>query len=239
MSLKVNLINNDNIGLYNKYKDKIEAYYKDIDCPLELYFTSRIYLQDNDNSLEFFIDYNEPKFVQRINRCGQSEAIIRACCCKQKDIVIFDATAGLGRESFILAQKYNVYMFERNPVVRLLIEQGLSDCRLINRKPILTDFDSIDTYQGELRANVIYYDPMFDNEPKSALVKKNMQIFHKLIGYDLDCEYFFIKALHMAKDKVVVKRPKGQAPLVYKNIKPSGSIIVGAIRFDIYKSISS
>ena len=86
------------------------------------------------------------------------------------------------------------------------------------------DFDS--------KPDVIYIDPMYPDRKKSALVKKDMQILHKLIGSSIDEEELLQCALHNAKRRVVVKRPI-QADTI-SGIKPTMAITSKKTRYDVY-----
>ena len=79
---------------------------------------------------------------------------------------------------------------------------------------------------------MVYLDPMFPERKKSAQVKKEMQIFHALIGADLDADQLLENALERANYRVVVKRPR-IAPFL-NNQKPSYQLEGKSSRYDIY-----
>jgi 16S rRNA (guanine1516-N2)-methyltransferase len=78
----------------------------------------------------------------------------------------------------------------------------------------------------------VYLDPMFPVSGKSALVKKEMRLFHSLVGLDEDSGALLELALQRARHRVVVKRPP-KAPYLGER-KPQLSIAGKAVRFDIY-----
>ena len=61
--------------------------------------------------------------------------------------------------------------------------------------------------------DVVYLDPMYPHKTKSALVKKEMQVFQSLVGEDADADGLLAPALKLAQKRVVVKRPGYAAPL--------------------------
>ena len=81
---------------------------------------------------------------------------------------------------------------------------------------------------------VIYYDPMFPSKKKSAQVKKEMQYFHALVGFDEDIEENLEFFLTHALKKVVLKRPKEAPLLEVSGRKISYSLDGGVCRFDCY-----
>jgi 16S rRNA (guanine1516-N2)-methyltransferase len=93
---------------------------------------------------------------------------------------IVDATAGWGRDAFVLATMgCRVHMIERSEVIAKLLEDGLHRAEqdekiggLIKDKLSLTCGDSRkELLQTPFEPEVIYLDPMFPQKEKSALVK--------------------------------------------------------------------
>lgn len=152
---------------------------------------------------------------------------------------VLDATAGLGRDAFVLASLgCQVSMLERMPVVAALLADGLARASLnIEVSPItnlmsLIHASSIEAITEQQQPDVIYLDPMYPHKGKSALVKKEMRVFQSLVGADNDADTLLAPALAMAKYRVVVKRPSYAEPLANK--KPSMSINMKKNRFDVY-----
>lgn len=177
---------------------------------------------------------------------GKQELISKALGLAKGDPEIWDMTFGLGQDSIFLAEiGAKVRGFERNPMIFLLMTDGLE--RAKGRFPLLknlklTFMDSVELLrqnQLELKniglnewPDAMYLDPMFPQKKKSALPRKEMQIFRKLAGDDLDSlellEFAFLKA----KDRIVIKRPV-KAP----DLKPGKvhSYEGNTVRFDVYK----
>ncbi len=173
---------------------------------------------------------------------GRGEAIAKAVGVKGKYLpTVVDATAGLGRDAFVLASiGCQVTMFERHPVVAALLADGLDRAyqdptigQLLQKQLRLiynSSLHGLSLYQD--KPDVVYLDPMFPHRPKSALVKKEMRIFQQLVGNDLDAEELLEPARRLAKKRVVVKRPD-YAPFL-ANQKPTAEIKTKNHRFDIY-----
>ncbi len=152
---------------------------------------------------------------------------------------VLDATAGLGRDAFVLATLgCQVTMMERMPVVAALLENGLARAKLnsevsdIADRMNLINSSSIENMTLANQPDVIYLDPMYPHREKSAAVKKEMRVFQTLVGEDLDADNLLAPALALAKYRVVVKRPSYAEPL--NNIKPATSIKMKKNRFDVY-----
>lgn len=152
---------------------------------------------------------------------------------------ILDATAGLGRDSFVLASLgCKVTMMERMPIVAALLKNGLErslihlDVAEITSRMSLIHASSIENMTLSEQPDVIYLDPMYPHREKSAAVKKEMRVFQSLVGEDLDADNLLAPALALAKYRVVVKRPSYAEPL--NNQKPSTSINMKKNRFDVY-----
>lgn len=76
----------------------------------------------------FYINFLSEKLVYRRNQAGlRKEMLARAMGCKPIDQPrIIDATAGLGRDSFILAALgFNVVLIERSPIIHALLQDAL------------------------------------------------------------------------------------------------------------------
>ena len=176
----------------------------------------------------------------------QISLVCRAVMGKLDKPVVFDATAGLGRESMILQSAgCSVTMFERNPVIYLLLKSALYEAQhdpevlssLKNGLPALVGYGSVKEItqsSAELtKPDVIYYDPMFPERNKSALVKKEMRIFHELVGFDEDTLEYANYLCTRVKHHLVVKRPGNEKPLEL-NVRRSSFVDGKACRFDCY-----
>jgi len=152
---------------------------------------------------------------------------------------VLDATAGLGRDSFVLASLgCQVTMVERMPIVAALLEDGLARAEVNTEvADIISNMSLVHTSLTEngfetLQPDIVYLDPMYPHKEKSAAVKKEMRVFQTLVGEDLDADALLAPAIAIAKYRVVVKRPTYAPPLANKT--PSTSIKMKKNRFDVY-----
>lgn len=154
---------------------------------------------------------------------------------------VLDATAGLGRDAFVLAQLgCPVTLIERNPLIAALLEDGLAraasdaDVAGIAGRMHLVCGDAIALMQAwrDEVPQVVYLDPMFPHRDKSALVKKEMRLFRPVVGDDEDAPALLEAALALATHRVVVKRAR-KAPAI-AGPKPTLALEGNSSRFDIY-----
>lgn len=173
---------------------------------------------------------------------GRNEAIAKAVGIKKSYLpTIVDATAGLGRDAFVLAALgCEVRLYERHAIVAALLDDGLqrgyADTEIggwLRQRMTLLHASSIDALTTLSPApDVVYLDPMYPHRQKSALVKKEMRVFQSLVGNDDDADSLLILAMTIAKRRVVVKRPNYAPPLAA--ISPQATIKTKNHRFDIY-----
>ncbi|MBQ8707184.1 MAG: class I SAM-dependent methyltransferase [Succinivibrionaceae bacterium] len=178
---------------------------------------------------------------RRLHGGGNGQAVAKAVGCRgsAKPLVI-DATAGMGRDAFVLASLgCSVVMFERNPVVRALLEDGLRRAYadpeigpMLRDRLILSEHSSIFELPPQKHCDAVYLDPMFPARRSSASVKKDMRIFHDVVGADPDSDALLDQALLIARNRVAVKRPKG-APFL-NGRKTVNCVQTKAHRFDLY-----
>ncbi|HEB98207.1 MAG TPA: 16S rRNA methyltransferase [Thiotrichales bacterium] len=156
---------------------------------------------------------------------------------------VFDATAGLGRDAFVLASLgCRVRLCERSPVVAALLADGLAravaDSEIgawVEARMQLLFGDAVEWLQQlgeEERPDVVYLDPMYPSGKGKAQVKKEMQLLRGLLGPDRDSAALFEAARMAARRRVVVKRPVHAGWL--HDARPAASIASRKTRYDIY-----
>lgn len=194
----------------------------------------------------FYIDFLSEKLNYRVNQAGlRKEALARAISLSpHHHPTIIDATAGLGRDSYILATLgYNVIMLERSAILHALLADALKRAsHHIHTAPVIARLQLIhadalfwlsEHGHPHLNPTVVYLDPMFPARKKSASVKKEMVILQDLLGTDKDEDRLFELSIACATHRVVVKRPR-LANNIVTQPKPSYSIVGQSSRFDIY-----
>ncbi|MDE1185689.1 MAG: 16S rRNA (guanine(1516)-N(2))-methyltransferase RsmJ [Pantoea sp.] len=173
---------------------------------------------------------------------GRGEAVAKAVGIKGDYLPdVVDATAGLGRDAFVLAALgCRVRMLERHPVVAALLEDGLrrgyDDPEiggwLRERLTLLHVVSQQALSEITPAPDVVYLDPMYPHRQKSAMVKKEMRVFQSLVGADEDADALLEPARRLAKKRIVVKRPDYAPPLA--GVVTQSAVVTKSHRFDIY-----
>lgn len=153
---------------------------------------------------------------------------------------IIDATAGLGRDAFLLASLGSeVTLIERSDIIHELLSAGMKAARqassqhrdIIERMKLIHG-DSI-ALLPHMQADVVLVDPMHPPRQKSALVKAEMRAIRDIVGADEDKRLLVETALAMAKKRVVLKWPAKAPPL--KGLLPASHQIIGkTVRYDVF-----
>jgi 16S rRNA (guanine1516-N2)-methyltransferase len=200
--------------------------------------------QPNIRSKPFYIDFSSKRLTYRRQHASvRRETLARALGLKSNSqTTIVDATAGLARDSFILASLgFEITLLERSPLIAELLNDGIQRANLdVAISPIIKRMRVIQTeavtwmQQQTLndRPEIIYLDPMYAERNHTALAKKEMRIFQDIIGADSDAALLLPAALACATKRVVVKRPRLAENLA--DIPPSFSQEGSSSRFDIY-----
>lgn len=191
-----------------------------------------------DKNLKEIGDFS--KMANRIKPNNlNGEMLIKAIRIKnRKDLLVYDMTAGMGEESFLLAAYgYHVEMFENNPYIAAMLNDAMIRAKddnelssIIDRMKLHVGDSTLLALKLDKRADVVYLDVMFPQREKKALVKKKFQLLHKLASPCENEEEMLAAAIALKPLKIVIKRPLKAPPLA--NMKPSYSIEGKAIRFD-------
>ncbi len=179
-------------------------------------------------------------YSRGINPFGQ---FIKAVCLQKTLPTVVDATAGLGHDAFLLANKgCKVTAIERSPVLAELLKDGIQRAsadselsEILQERFHLICADARDVLkeiQPDEAPEVITIDPMFPPKKKSALVKKEMRIVRRLVGDDTDSSELLNIARSAATSYVVVKRML-HAPVLAPN--PSRTYRGKSTRYDVYQ----
>ncbi|MDZ4677460.1 MAG: class I SAM-dependent methyltransferase [Oligoflexia bacterium] len=186
-----------------------------------------------------FVDFTDSTLNYRRTR-GGAQQILKAIGGANQ--FVLDATAGLGRDSFILTSLgCKVIALEKSVVLYTLLVDGIKRAqdnleisKIINSNLVVYLADSIDWLtKCPQPVDVIYLDPMFPHKKKSALPKKEMQLLQLLLGSPED-ESESLRLLQKARScakRVVIKRP-AQASELEKDV--TVSFKGESTRFDVY-----
>ena len=170
----------------------------------------------------------------RVRANAGADPLLKAIGSRARTVV--DATAGWATDAVHLARRgMDVTAVERNPIAAALLAHAHATCRdpeLKARLTIIHD-DSI-AYLRALttQPDVVYLDPMYPPQSKSAATKKPMALLRMLAGAADHSVPLFEQAMCRALLRVVVKRPRRAPPIQPGRV---GETVGKLVRFDIYQ----
>ena len=178
--------------------------------------------------------------MQYRRKGGQNEMLGRAVGLKvDRKPLIWDATGGLGRDAFVLADLgCEVTLCERVPVLAWLLDQavqaaavsGVDQVRAAAERMSVLAADS--KTQRAAAGTVIYLDPMFPERKKAAAVKKEAAMLQHLADQADDSESLWRWAWDQPVERIVVKRPL-RAPILGQT-RPAHTLKGKSVRFDVF-----
>ncbi len=208
----------------------------------------RLELQDTHapKTGSVYVDFTAGKARHRLQfGGGKGQDIAKAIGLhKIKHPHVIDATAGLGREAFVLASLgCSVTLLERSPMIYALLQDGLQRAQqsgdeairaIVTRMTLhhTEAFDWLNHLSDDAYPDVIYLDPMFPERRKSALIQKEMRCLQAIVGDNTDANRLLAIARQRTRHRVSVKRPRLAPPLAEC---PPAFVIKGkVVRYDIY-----
>lgn len=204
------------------------------------FFENELYLKNEDNSfsLNWFSDLK--RHLSNDYSLAQEPLAKALGVKKSKCLTIADATLGTGKDA-ILMLSFGAFVtgYERNLNVFCLCLDAFRRAKLIaiNQSFAVEYFEKLSLVYGQVIDNpdsykdidVFYYDPMYPEKKKSALARKEMQVFQDLVGADLDIDEQLVQLIQTRK-KVILKRPLKSQVL----LKPSAQFKGKTTRYDLY-----
>ncbi len=195
-----------------------------------------------DESQEFVVDFVGGAVGHRLRSGeGRGQALPKSAgFTKGRTPTIVDATAGLGRDAFLLASLgAHVTLIERSTEMHAHLQDGIA--RAIAAGGIYGEIASRMTLlHGDSREllktlspDVVVVDPMHPPRHNSALVKKEMRVLRDVVGSDPDQLELMEAALQSANKRVVLKWPLRAAPMEGLQ-KPSHQICGKNTRYDVF-----
>ena len=186
------------------------------------------------------IDFTSGQFNYRIKKGARKREMLAKAVGVKDRANVLDCTAGLGRDTFLLASLgCRVTMIERSPVLALLLGDALQRAsRHADHSETVTRIElvlgnTIDYLSSVERVpEVIILDPMFPARNKSAQVKGDMQMMQRFLGTDDDVDVLFAAACATKCKRIVLKRPlyeKFELP-----VKPTNTLKGSSVRFDVF-----
>lgn len=188
------------------------------------------------------IDFAGGAVGYRFRRGGErGHPLVRAAGIrKDRFPSIVDATAGLGRDAFLLASAgAAVTLIERSAEVHALLQDALA--RAAAESPELAEVvGRMTLIHGDarhllprLKPDVVIIDPMHPPRRNTALVKKEMRQLSAIVGADEDADELMKIALASARERVVLKWPLRAAPLL-EAPKPSHQYAGKTVRYEVF-----
>ncbi len=191
-----------------------------------------------------YADFIGGRVGYRVRTAGSAgrAMLAKAVGFKGGPLSVCDATAGLGRDAFLLAcMGCTVTAVERSPIVAALLQDGLERAadhpklaRIVRERLRLVIADArefLPRLAERERPDVVYIDPMFPQAGRTALAAKDMQLCRKVAGDDPDAAELLAAARPIARLRVVVKRSlRAPALAAAPSIVYRGT----TIRYDVY-----
>lgn len=171
---------------------------------------------------ELRVDFVEGPVAHRLRfGGGRGQDLAKAMGLRAgKTPVIIDATAGLGRDSFLLASLgAQVTMIERSEKMHKLLADGMERAarqggrflEIIDRMTLLKG-DAKDLIPA-LFGEAILIDPMHPERKNSALVRQDLRQVREIVGSDDDAADLVRLAIKHARKRVVLKWPAKADPI--------------------------
>lgn len=218
----------------------------------EAVINSSCYLLLQDSGLYLYSNKFAPfnlytfyaEFITKRRQLVNKELLIRAAKLSAKPgtvLTAVDLTAGLGRDSIILALAgYTVTLVENNPFLGLILNYlRIKFGQLVPNLTLkyASHYEFLRASQQQF--DLVYYDPMFA-DGKMALAKKDMQLIDFLVTsiakpslYNADNLLELVKS--QCRNKLIVKRDNKQLPAFHTIIAPTYSLKGRTVRFDVYQ----
>jgi 16S rRNA (guanine1516-N2)-methyltransferase len=188
----------------------------------------------------------EDAAMRHRRQSGHNEMLGRAVGVGRKAaLAVLDATAGLGRDAFVLADLgCRVRMCEREPLLAVMLRWALARAAGGADPWVASVASRIELRPGDARelsradiaeADVIYLDPMFPQRAKHAAIKKEMALLQRIFSRGCredDSSQLLTWALDQPVTRVAVKRPL-RAPWLGDR-RPTHALRGRAVRYDIY-----
>ena len=189
--------------------------------------------------LKVAIRYDSAAMLHR-RHGGQNELLGRAVGVKNdRHPIVFDATGGLGRDAFVLADLgCRVTLCEQTPALAWLLQDAILCAQVSRHEAVRDAAGRMTVHAGNSEAQslgaatVIYIDPMFPERKKAAAVKKEAMMLQYLSASNDGGESLMNWASQQAVDRIVVKRPV-KAPVLGER-KASFSLSGKSVRFDVF-----
>lgn len=169
-------------------------------------------------------DFLHKKFIKEVKQSyGRADGVFEFLnkMAKQKKVLdVCDLTVGMGKDLFKFALAgHNVVGFERNPIFYYLVKDGVERFLGSEKSKELQTLFRVEEFLIDLRLgsadlngeqfDLLYYDPMFEDQSKKAAPKKGMQALKYLSELSSEDEKMgLIKELNNTENTFVYKCSK-------------------------------
>lgn len=188
-------------------------------------------------SLEIDFDQNA-KDYQRKGR-GRKEVFARALGIDKSCHRVLDLSMGMGIDAvFAVGLGFHVSGIERNPLMYLFLQSAIQRTKR-------SELQKIELFHGQVsqlvrdgklnldQFDTLYFDPMYTEvKNKTALPRKEMQVFRTLVGPDDDAAETLAFVRENFSGRIVVKRPIKAAAL---GTGPIHQFAGTTVRYDLYR----
>lgn len=188
------------------------------------------------------VDFTQGDWLRRRRELRKGGDILSKALGKVRGRKAVDATAGFGRDSLhLVALGFQVVALERSPLLAFLLEAARLQALALEGGD--SDLHRLRFEHGdagvylrqlapEAQPDVVFIDPMFPSEGKTALAGKEMQILQRLIPFTPDQDVALLDAAIAAcRDRVLVKRPLSAPPL---HSQTRHQYEGKSVRYDVY-----
>lgn len=229
------------LEFYESLKSDLDDYKFPNEDSVTLSFQNDVLQIESKLFPKVFCDFTDKKFIKEVKQSyGRSEGVFSFLNKKAKQrskLKICDLTVGMGRDffKFILAG-HDVVGFERNPLFYYLVKDGVRRFLASQESKDLKTLFKVDEFLMDLKLaeanldgdqfDLLYYDPMFEDQSKKAAPKKGMQALKFFSAPSSEEEKMsLIKELKSDESIFVYKcskKPKGFPFVVKKEVKGKG-----------------
>ena len=169
---------------------------------------------------ELWVDFADAALSRRRQQGVKNQELGKAVGLKKhQGQSILDATAGLGGDAFLLADGLGRALQGGGELAEIVQRMELRAADFLQ----LQDLEPVD---------VVYLDPMFPKDRKTARSKKAMFLLQELLPEPQEGAALLDKAMTLARRRVVVKRGR-HSPLMDSS-KPDIQYRGSSSRFDVY-----
>lgn len=190
-----------------------------------------------ENQKPIFVDFEDPKIISQIKKTNRKSLFAKALGLKQNQGHLIDLTAGFGKDSFVMSKYFDtVTWVERNPIVYLLLQDGLERLKIKNPQHAAKFnlcFSEASFFLKSLKSDsnaVLYFDFMFAD--KKAKSNKDMVFLKHVTSNDpaVDLNEVLTAATTKTSHRTVLK-----AKSYHESLSPKQIYTGPTIKYFVFK----